>query len=35
MYYTANIYDPVQGIDQILVAASKFNAERFLYAILS
>ena len=33
MYYTANIYDPVQGIDQILVAASKFNAERFLYAI--
>lgn len=33
MYYTANIYDPIQGIDQILVAASKFNAERFLYAI--
>ena len=33
MYYTANIYDPVKGLDQILQAISKFNAERFLYAL--
>ena len=33
MYYTPTIYDPVQGIDQILTAASKFNTERFLYAL--
>lgn len=33
MYYTATIYDPEKGIDQILLAASKFNAERFLYAL--
>ena len=33
MYYTANIYDPVGGLDSILMAASKFNADRFLYAL--
>lgn len=33
MYYTANIYDPETGFEQILAAASKFNAERFLYAM--
>jgi hypothetical protein len=33
MYYTAKIYDPAIGLDQIFAAASKFNAERFLYAL--
>ena len=33
MYYKATIYDPEDGFDQILAAVSKFNAERFLYAI--
>ena len=33
MYYTAKIYDPTIGLDQIFAAASKFNAERFLYAL--
>lgn len=33
MYYTANIYDPEKGLEQILMATSKFNAERFLYAM--
>jgi uncharacterized membrane-anchored protein YhcB (DUF1043 family) len=33
MYFTPKIYDPVEGLDIILVAASKFNAERFLYAL--
>ena len=33
MYYTANIYDPTIGLDQIFAAASKFNSERFLYAL--
>lgn len=33
MYYTSTIYDPAQGIDQIFTAASKFNTERFLYAL--
>jgi hypothetical protein len=33
MYYTAEIYDPAKGLDQICDAASKFNAERFLYAL--
>ena len=33
MYFTPQIYDPVEGLDIILVAASKFNAERFLYAM--
>ena len=33
MYFTPQIYDPVEGLDIILVAASKFNAERFLYAL--
>lgn len=33
MYYTASIYDPVLGLDQIITAASKFNVERFLYAL--
>ena len=33
MYYTADIYDPERGFEQILIAASKFNAERFLYAM--
>ena len=33
MHYTANIYDPVGGLDTILTAASKFNADRFLYAL--
>lgn len=33
MYYTAKIYDPAIGLDQIFAAASKFNTERFLYAL--
>ena len=33
MYYTSTIYDPEQGLDKIFEAASKFNAERFLYAL--
>ena len=33
MYYTAQIYDPTIGLDQIFAAASKFNTERFLYAL--
>lgn len=33
MFYTPKIYDPVEGLDTIFVAASKFNAERFLYAL--
>lgn len=33
MYYTAKIYDPAIGLDQIFAAASKFNKERFLYAL--
>ena len=33
MYYTAVIYDPVEGINHIFTAASKFNTERFLYAL--
>ncbi len=33
MYYKATICDPEEGIDQILAAVSKFNAERFFYAI--
>lgn len=33
MYYTPQIYDPEQGFAQIISAASKFNHERFLYAL--
>ena len=33
MYYTSTIDNPESGLDQILEAASKFNAERFLYAL--
>ncbi len=33
MHYTAQIYDPVKGIDKILISASKFNIDRFLYAL--
>lgn len=33
MFFTPKIYDPVEGLDTILDAASKFNVERFLYAL--
>ena len=33
MSYTQDIYDPKEGFSTILSAASKFNPERFLYAI--
>lgn len=33
MYFTANIYDPVTGFNQICEAATKFNTDRFLYAL--
>ena len=33
MKYTANIDDPAEGLDQILSAASKFDSQRFLYAL--
>jgi len=33
MYYTAKIYDPVEGLNQIFQAALKFKVERFLYAL--
>ena len=34
MYYSSKITDPSQGIDSIIKAASKFNANSFLYALL-
>lgn len=33
MYYTATLYDPVVGMNQILAAVKKFNPDRFLYAL--
>lgn len=33
MYYTPSICKPEEGISQILIAASKFNADRFLYGL--
>ena len=33
MYYSATINDPEEGMEQIFSAASKFNPERFLYAL--
>ena len=33
MYYTSSISDPEHVIEQIIEAASKFNADRFLYAM--
>lgn len=33
MYYSSAICNPEEGIDQIIEAASRFNADRFLYAI--
>lgn len=33
MYFTPTIDNPEKGFDQIIEAASRFNADRFLYAI--
>ncbi len=33
MYYSPNIYKPEESINQILTAASKFDANRFLYGL--
>lgn len=33
MFYTPKITNPEEGLDAILVAAEKFDADRFLYAI--
>lgn len=33
MHYTPDICNPEEGFNKILTAASKFNADRFLYAI--
>lgn len=33
MNYTTKIYDPTAGLNQILAAATKFNPDRFLYAL--
>lgn len=33
MYYSPSICNPEEGISQILLAASKFNADRFLYGL--
>lgn len=33
MTYTADIYDPITGMNEILAATQKFDADRFLYAL--
>ena len=33
MYYTPKIHDPAEGLEQICNSASKFNCERFIYAL--
>lgn len=33
MFYTSKIKDSEKGISQVLIAASKFNADRFIYAL--
>lgn len=33
MYYTPKIDDPAKGLEQICDSASKFNSDRFIYAL--